>query len=29
MMRPSNTVTRTVYDEAAFEIFLPLVVRES
>jgi hypothetical protein len=29
MMRPSNTVTRTIYDKAAFEIFLPLVVRES
>ena len=29
MMRPSNPVTRTIYDKAAFEIFLPLVVRES
>ncbi len=28
MMRPSNTVTRTIYDKAAFEIFLPLVLRE-
>jgi hypothetical protein len=29
MMRPSNTVIRTIYDEAAFGIFLPLVVKTS
>ena len=27
--RPSNTVTRTIYDKAAFEIYLPLVLKTS
>ena len=28
MKHPSNTVTRTIYDKAIFEIFLPLVLRQ-